>query len=125
MAGVRGSRTLPPRTWSGRNGFEVRYCSVAGVLNIDFENGNSAFLTLTENITTVNLLNPPASGRLGQVEIEILQDSVARTIAWPAAVEWPGGTPPDLTTTSATYLVHLQTRVGGTTYLGLFEENFS
>jgi len=99
--------------------------SAAGVLDIDFEDGNSHFLTLTENVSTMTLSNPPVSGRLGQVEIEILQDSVARTIAWPASVQWPGGTAPDLTTTSATYLVHLRTRDGGTTYLGTFLENFS
>jgi hypothetical protein len=99
--------------------------SVSGVLDIDFEDGNSHYLALTENVTTMTLSNPPISGRLGQVEIEILQDSVARTIAWPAAVKWPGGTAPDLSTTNATYLVHLRTRDGGTSYLGSFLENFS
>ena len=99
--------------------------SVAGTLDIDFEDGNSAFLELTENVTTVNLQNPPVSGRLGQIEIEILQDSVARTIAWPAAVQWPGGTAPDLSTTLSTHLIHLRTRDGGTTYLGTFAEEFS
>lgn len=98
--------------------------SSSGVLDIDFEDGNSHFLELDENVTTMTLSNPPTS-RLGQVEIEILQDSPARTIAWPASVQWPGGTAPDLTTTNATYLVHLRTRDGGTTYLGTFAENFS
>jgi hypothetical protein len=99
--------------------------SAAGVADIDFEDGNSHYLPLTENITTLTLSNPPVSGRLGQLEIEILQDSVARTIAWPASVKWPGGTAPDLSTTNATYLVHLRTRDGGTTYLGSYLENFS
>lgn len=99
--------------------------STSGVLNINFESGNSRFLTLTENITSVTFSNVPASGRLGQVEIEILQDSVARTITWPASVKWPGGAAPDLSTTNATYLVHLRTRDGGTTYLGSYLENFS
>jgi hypothetical protein len=99
--------------------------SAAGVLDIDFEDGNSHFLTLTENVTTMTISNPPATGLLGQIEMEILQDSPARTIAWPASVKWPGGTAPDLTTTNATYLIHLRTRLGGTTYLGTFAENFS
>lgn len=99
--------------------------SVAGTLDIDFEDGNSVFVELTENVTTVNLQNPPASGRLGQVEIEILQDSVARTITWPASVQWPGGTAPDLSTTNSTHLIHLRTRDGGTTYLGTFTNEFS
>jgi hypothetical protein len=99
--------------------------SVSNVLDIDFEDGNSAYVALTENVTTMTLSNPPASGRLGQLEIEILQDSVARTIAWPASVKWPGGTAPDISTTNSTHLVHLRTRDGGTTYLGTYLENFS
>lgn len=99
--------------------------SASGVLDINFASGNSRYLALTENITSVTFSNVPASGRLGQVEIEILQDSVARTITWPASVKWPGGTAPDLSTTNATYLVHLRTRDGGTTFLGSFLENFS
>lgn len=99
--------------------------SVSNVLDIDFEDGNSAYLALTENVTTMTLSNPPASGRLGQLEIEILQDSVARTIAWPASVLWPGGTAPDLSTTNSRHLIHLRTRDGGTTYLGTYLENFS
>jgi hypothetical protein len=99
--------------------------SVSNVLDIDFEDGNSAYVALTENVTTMTLSNPPASGRLGQLEIEILQDSVARTIAWPASVLWPGGTAPDLSTTNSRHLVHLRTRDGGTTYLGTYLENFS
>ncbi len=99
--------------------------SVSGVLTIDFEDGNSAYVALTENVTSVVLQNPPVSGRLGQLEIEILQDSVARTITWPASVQWPGGTAPDLSTINSRHLVHLRTRDGGTTYLGTFLENFS
>lgn len=99
--------------------------SVSNVLDIDFEDGNSAYVALTENVTTMTLSNPPASGRLGQLEIEILQDSVARTIAWPASVLWPGGTAPDISTTNSRHLVHLRTRDGGTTYLGTYLENFS
>lgn len=99
--------------------------SVSNVLDIDFEDGNSAYVALTENVTTMTLSNPPASGRLGQLEIEILQDSVARTIAWPASVLWPGGTAPNISTTNSRHLVHLRTRDGGTTYLGTYLENFS
>jgi hypothetical protein len=99
--------------------------SAAGVMDIDYEDGNSFYLALTENITTMTISNPPVTGNLGQFEIEILQDSVARTIAWPAAVKWPGGTAPDLTTTSSTHIVHLRTRDAGTTWLGTFLENFS
>jgi hypothetical protein len=100
--------------------------SVSNVLVIDFEGGNSRALTMTENITTVTLSNPPASGLLGQVEIEITQDGgSAYTITWPGSVLWPGGTAPVISTLSSVTLVHLRTRDGGTTYLGTFLENFS
>jgi hypothetical protein len=99
--------------------------SVAGVMDIDFEDGNSHFLTLTENVSTMTISNPPATGRLGIIYLEILQDNPARTIAWAASITWPGGTPPNLTVVGATYLVDLRTRDAGTGYLGTFYEDFS
>lgn len=99
--------------------------SSSGVVSVDFELGNSVYLPLTENITSFSLLNPPVSGRLGQIEIEILQDTVARTITWPAAIDWDDGIAPDLSTASGTYLIHLRTRNGGTRYLGVWAGPFS
>lgn len=99
--------------------------SAAGLVNIGFEQGNSHFLELTENITSFLLTNPPVAGRLGQLELEILQDSVVRTIAWPANIDWDGGVAPNLSTANGTYLIHFRTRDGGTSYLGVWAGPFS
>lgn len=100
--------------------------SAAGSMDIDYRLGQSVNFTLTENITTLTFSNVPASGVLAQLELEITQDAgTARTITWPASVQWPGGTAPDLSTLSSVHLIHLRSRDGGTTWLGTFAENFS
>jgi len=92
--------------------------SLTGTLAFSLTAGNSAYLALTEDITTVTISDPPASGSLGQIEIEILQDSTARAITWPGSVLWPNGSAPDLSAVNSRHLVHLRTRDGGTTYFG-------
>lgn len=49
--------------------------SSAGVLTVDLETGNDFTTLLTENITTITVTNPPASGKKGQFTLEITQDS--------------------------------------------------
>lgn len=100
--------------------------TIAGTFTIDYRQGQSIHTTLNQNITSVVINNVPASGILAQLEIEITQDaSVARTITWPASVQWPGGTAPDLSTLSSKHLIHLRSRDGGTTWLGTFASDFS
>lgn len=99
--------------------------SSSGAITFNFESGNSHYTILTENITSVTLANPPVSGRLGQIEIEIQQDSVVRTITWPGSIDWDGGVAPDLSTANGQYLVHLRTRTGGVSYLGVWAGPFS
>lgn len=100
--------------------------SAAGSMDIDYRLGQSVAFSLTENITTLTFSNVPASGVLAQIELEITQNGAsAYTITWPASVNWPGGTAPDLSTLSSVHLVHLRSRDGGTTWYGTFAENFS
>jgi hypothetical protein len=100
--------------------------TIAGTFTIDYRQGQSIHTTLNQNITSVVINNVPASGVLAQIEIEITQDaSVARTITWPASVQWPGGTAPDLSTLSSKHLIHLRSRDGGVTWLGTFASDFS
>lgn len=99
--------------------------SSGGALTINFENGNSVYTLLTENITSLTLSNPPVSGRLGQIEIYIIQDSTPRTITWPGSIDWDGGIAPDLSTANGQYLVHLRTHTGGAAYLGVWSGPFS
>lgn len=96
--------------------------TVAATTVVDYELGQFVVLDLQPaSITTLTLSNPPASGLYGELFFEIIQGSTARTITWPGAVKWPGGTAPVLTTTNdAVDEIHLRTRNGGTTWRGSF-----
>ena len=89
-----------------------------GTEDIDLENGNVHELTLSGNVTTLTISNWPATGNEGRLTLYIHQDSTARTIAWPAAVIWSGGSAPDLSTVDETYVVVLTSIDAGTTIYG-------
>lgn len=102
--------------------------SSAGTLTLDWENGNSFQVTLTEDVSTVTISNPPATGTFGEIIIKFIQDSTGSwTVTWPASVKWPGGTGPVITTTATTGTdcVSLKTWDGGTTYYGDFSQDYS
>lgn len=63
--------------------------SAAGVLTIDCSLGDFFLLTLTENITSVVITNPPAAGFAASKAILITQGaSTAYTVAFPASFRW-------------------------------------
>ena len=100
--------------------------SSSGSITLNMTNGNAFQTTLTENITTVTLSNPPASGTYGEIIWKVTQDSVARAITFPAAVKWPGGTAPTISTGSGDVdLITLKTWDGGTTWYGNFSQDYS
>ncbi len=99
--------------------------SSSGAVTWDYEAGQSAYIALTENITSITFSNLDLGSNLQELELEILQDTTARTITWPASVKWAGGTAPDLSTVSSTHIVHLRTRDSGTTWLGTHAAEFS
>lgn len=84
---------------------------------IDCSAGTVHQVTLTANCT-LSFSNVP-SGGFG-ITVELIQDATgSRTVTWPAAVTWAGGTAPTLTTTaSAVDVVALYTPDGGTTWRG-------
>ena len=93
--------------------------SSSGVLTIDCETGNVFQSTLTENVTTLTLSNPPATGTSYAFTLKLVQDSTARTFAWPASVNWAGGTAPTLSSTSgAVDIFTMYTTDGGTNWYG-------
>lgn len=94
--------------------------TVSSTTTIDASAGNTAVLALTTNITTLSFSNLPASGNVYGVTVFIAQDSTGgRTITWPAAVKWAGGSAPVLTVTgSKTDIVYLTTYDAGTTWYG-------
>jgi len=93
--------------------------SSSGVLTIDCETGNVFQSTLTENVTTLTLSNPPATGTSYAFTLKLVQDSTARTFAWPASVNWAGGTAPTLSSASGAVDIYtLYTTDGGTNWYG-------
>lgn len=66
---------------------------------LDISNASSGALihvTLTANITGITL--PTIDG--AQIDLFFEQGTAGNTIVWPAAVRWPGGTDPVLSTTA-------------------------
>ncbi len=59
---------------------------VAGVLTIDMAVGSYFAVSMTSNITTMTIVNPPASGYTGNFTLRLVGDGTPRTIAWPAAM---------------------------------------
>ena len=95
--------------------------SSSGTANFNCESGNTFSITLSENVTTTNFQNPPASGTGYTMTIELIQDASASgyTMAWPTSVDWPAATAPTLTATaSAKDVFVFYTRDGGTTWYG-------
>lgn len=96
---------------------------VTGVTSttIDYRSGQGVSLQLgANNITTLTLSNWPANLRKGVLEILVTQGGTARTITWPGAVNWPDGTPPDLSTSNGRFLIYLTTVDNGSTIDGTY-----
>ena len=79
--------------------FSKRYTSSdGGTIAVDWTNGNVQSVTLAGDRTFTF-----AGGQDGgKYTLIIKQDSTgSRTVAWPAAVRWPGAVAPTLTTTAS------------------------
>jgi hypothetical protein len=92
----------------------------ANTLTLDLQTGNVFEVTLTQNVTSLVLANPPAAGRAGTCTLILRQDATGgRTLAWPASVRWALGTPPVVTPhASAIDMYAFVTRDGGTSWYG-------
>lgn len=100
--------------------------SSSGTLTLDYAVSNHFYTTLTENVTTLTISNPPATGRLGIITLEITQDGTgSRTFAFPASFEWPGGSTPTISSGAGeTDIIVARTRDGGTTWYAAINQNF-
>ncbi len=74
--------------------------SAAASVTIDITNGNVFTITPDQNTTFV-FSNPSPTGKSCAFTLIWTQDSSDRTIAWPASVDWAGGSAPDVTSGSA------------------------
>jgi len=92
----------------------------AGTLILDFESGNVFEILLTQDVTSLLLLHPPAAGRAGSCSLILRQDATGgRTLNWPASVKWPSGAPPTISSAAnAVDVYSLVTRDGGATWYG-------
>ncbi len=92
--------------------------SAAATVDIDLENGNVFTLTADQN-TTFTFSNPSPTGKSCSFTLVWTQDSSDRTIAWPASVDWAGGSAPDVTSGSAKVDIYVFTTFdAGTTWYG-------
>ena len=57
--------------------------SASGVLTLDYAAGRDFKTTLTENITSIVVQNPPASGKAGEFTLTIVQAATPKAITWP------------------------------------------
>jgi len=91
--------------------------TTSGALAVDYLDGHYQFLTLSGDATGLTISNPPATGKVGFLTIEITQDG-----AGGHTLDLTGGTyrstlPIVLTTTAgAIDKLRLETRNGGTTW---------
>jgi hypothetical protein len=92
----------------------------AGVLTLNIENGNVFRASLNANITTLTISNPSGTGNACSFTLIFNADGTARTVTWPAAVKWPGGTAPTLTSTaSRSDMFVFYTNTAGTTWYAM------
>lgn len=106
---------------SGQKYYETytTFSSSGGSLTINCNSGSVFQVTLTENVTSTTFSNAPSSGTAYGFTLRVIQGSPARTITWPAAVDWPGGTAPTLSSGSGDVDVFVFfTTDGGTTWYG-------
>ena len=72
--------------------------SASTTVNTQF---NVTELTMSASITTLTLSNIQANNIVHMWTIVTLGNGTAYSITWPAAVKWPGGTAPTITSTNA------------------------
>lgn len=89
---------------------------------VDCTLGNSAYLDLENAVENIDVFftNPPASGRYGEINLIVEQGTTARTINFPASVDWKGGAPTLSTVNNTIDVLHFFTVNGGTTWIGTY-----
>lgn len=70
-----------------------------GTLTLNLETANVFNVVHNANIATLDILNPPISGKCGSFTLHLTQDATGgRTLTFPSSVKWAGGTAPTLNT---------------------------
>lgn len=93
--------------------------AAAATTTLDISSGNVFSLTQDTNIITLNITNPATTGTNTSITIIRTKDNTAtpRTINWPGAFIWAGGSEPTLTQTAgAVDVITAFTLNGGASY---------
>ena len=86
-------------------------------VNIDLQDGSFFTHALSENVT-YTFSNPAGSGYGSSFVLKITQNASAKTITWPATVDWAAATAPTISTGSGNVDVFVFVIVDSTNYLG-------
>lgn len=130
-----GDPTGPTRTYGDNDTSLATTAFVQGALATRVDSGNSGtsktldwtqsnfiLSTLTGNVTYTFTAPSPA---LGVLVLEVVQGSGPYTVTWPAAVHWPGGTAPTLSSTSGKKDIFTFYYIGSTYYGVTSGQNFT
>ena len=103
LVGTTDSQTLTSKTIEAgtfTNGYteETVTANTGTAYTIDLANGSVQILTLTGNVTYTF---PTATAGRSFLLIEKQDATGSRTVTWPAAVKWPSGTAPTITSTAS------------------------
>lgn len=103
LVGTTDSQTLTNKTIEAgtfSNGYteETVTANTGTAYTIDLANGSVQILTLTGNVTYTF---PTATAGRSFLLIEKQDGTGGRTVTWPAAVKWPSGTAPTITSTAS------------------------
>ncbi len=98
----------------------------SGTLTLNLENGNVFRVSRNANITTLTISNPAGTGNACSFTLIFDANGTSYTITWPAAVKWPGGTAPTITTTASRsdMFVFYTNNAGTTWYAMTAAQNF-
>lgn len=92
----------------------------SGTLTLNLNDAQVFDVSLNANITTLTISNVDSSSNtVNAFTLIFTMDGTARTVTWPAAVKWPGGTGPTLTSTNGKKdVLSFLSPDNGTTWLG-------
>ena len=117
---LSGTQTLTNKTIEAgtfTNGYteEVATANTSTAYTIDLANGSVQILTLTGNCT---FTFPTATAGKSFILLLKQDGTGSRTVTWPAAVKWPGGTAPTITSTASKADKYVFTADNNSNWLG-------
>jgi len=114
------SPALTTPTITGLNEVKTAPAIASGVLALNCASGNVFAVSLNAAITSITFSNIPTTGTAYGLTLALSMNGTAYAITWPAAVKWPSGTAPTLTSTNAKVDIFvLTTWDGGTTWYAM------